>query len=183
MHQQTGGMLMLLVACNVREKASKTGVRYYRGLEGYDQCRTTGEIGRQLQDRIEKSDTFLRHFGDNSIPMSDTLEVHLILGQTRAHTHQCWASLSTLPSSSGFHASPISPDMCLIRKMMGDTKREKRKRKRKRRMFLLVNFDLKVLPFKKTSREGVEGQDMMSVATNSTNAANRYYPRDAFQVG
>ena len=65
--------------------------------------------------------------------------------------------------------------------MMGDTKREKRKRKR--RMFLLVDFDLKVLPFKKTSREGVEGQDMISVATNSTNAANRYYPRDAFQVG
>lgn len=47
MHQQTGGMLMLLVGCNVREKASKT--RYYQGLEGYDQCRTTGEIGRQLQ--------------------------------------------------------------------------------------------------------------------------------------
>lgn len=49
MHQQIGGMLMLLVGCNVREKASKTGVRYYQGLEGYDQCRTTGEIGRQLQ--------------------------------------------------------------------------------------------------------------------------------------
>lgn len=119
--------------------------------------------------------------------MSETLEVHLIIGQTRAHTHQCSASPSTLPSSSGFHASPISPDMCLIRKMMGDTKREKRKRKRKgkrkRRMFLLVDLDLKVLPSKKTSREGVEAQDMMSVATNSTNAANRYYPRDAFQVG
>ena len=39
---------MLLVGCNVREKASKTGVRYYQGLEGYDQCRT-GEVGRQLQ--------------------------------------------------------------------------------------------------------------------------------------
>ena len=92
MHQQTGGMLMLLASYNMHEKTSKTGVRYYQGSEGYDQCRTTGEIGRQLQ----RSDREVRHLSKTFRGQLYS-QVHLILGQTRAHTHQCWASPSKVP--------------------------------------------------------------------------------------